>query len=172
MRRKAHGERFSLRGERRSLLGKTKLGGETDSACAETDSVRAEKTRGRAGKGKPARRNLKLARRKTKLGRRMAKLARGRAKSRSERQSLLGKYEARAAGKAPPFEFLPLFSTCPLGGHATPWFTAPWISAPLASLFLDFFHPLNSCHLLVLHSFTPAYWVSDYPFFDSRHCRF
>lgn len=27
MRRKAHGERFSLRGERRSLLGKTKLGG-------------------------------------------------------------------------------------------------------------------------------------------------
>lgn len=158
MRRKARGVRLSLRGERRSLLGKTKLGGETDSA--------------RAGKGKPARRNLKLARRKTKLGRRMAKLARGRAKSRSERQSLLGKYEARAAGKAPPFEFLPLLSTCPLGGHATPWFTAPWISAPLASLFLDFFHPLNSCHLLVLHSFTPAYWVSDYPFFDSRHCRF
>lgn len=152
MRRKAHGERFSLRGERRSLLGKTKLGGE----------------------------------RQTQLARRMAKLARGRAKSRSERQSLFGKCEARAekdeawakngearaAGKAPPFEFLPLLSTCPLGGHATPWFTAPWISAPLASLFLDFFHPLNSCHLLVLHSFTPAYWVSDYPFFDSRHCRF
>ena len=81
--------------------------------------------------------------------------------------------ETRARkGKAPPFEFLPLLSTCPLGGHATPCFTAPWISAPLASLFLDFFHPLNSCHLLVLHSFTPAYWVSDYPFFDSRHCRF
>ena len=117
MRRKAHEERFSLRGERRSLLGKTKLGGETDSACAENGKT-------------------------------------------------------RAAGKAPPFEFLPLLSTCPLGGHATPWVTAPWISAPLASLFLDFFHPLNSCHLLVLHSFTPAYWVSDYPFFDSRHCRF
>ena len=147
--------RAKSRSERQSLLGKCE--------------ARAEKTRGRAGKGKPARRNLKLARRKAKLGRRMAKLARGRAKSRAERQSLLGKCET---GKAPPFEFLPLLSTCPLGGHATPWFTAPWISAPLASLFLDFFHPLNSCHLLVLHSFTPAYWVSDYPFFDSRHCRF
>ena len=162
--------RAKSRSERQSLLGKCE--------ARAAGKVRAEKTRGRAGKGKPARRNLKLARRKTKLGRRMAKLARGRAKSRSERQSLLGKIEAwaagkaRAEGKAPPFEFLPLLSTCPLGGHATPWFTAPWISAPLASLFLDFFHPLNSCHLLVLHSFTPAYWVSDYPFFDSRHCRF
>lgn len=171
MRRKAHGERFSLRGERLSSLGKAKSA-RGNAKLARQAKLARRKPEVRAGKGKPARRNLKLARRKTKLGRRMAKLARGRAKSRSERQSLLGKYEARAAGKAPPFEFLPLFSTCPLGGHATPWFTAPWISAPLASLFLDFFHPLNSCHLLVLHSFTPAYWVSDYPFFDSRHCRF
>ena len=178
MRRKAHGERFSLGEEWRNSRAEGQNHARKGKVCSgkcktrAAGKARSEKTRGRAGKGKPARRKPKLARRKTKLGRRMAKLARGRAKSRSERQSLLGKYEARAAGKAPPFEFLPLLSTCPLGGHATPWFTAPWISAPLASLFLDFFHPLNSCHLLVLHSFTPAYWVSDYPFFDSRHCRF
>ena len=152
MRRKAHRERLSLRGERRSLLGKTKLGGETDSACAENGKVCP-------GKGETWVKNGKTRARK-------GKITLGKAKSAREMRN------SRAAGKAPPFEFLPLLSTCPLGGHATPWFTAPWISAPLASLFLDFFHPLNSCHLLVLHSFTPAYWVSDYPFFDSRHCRF
>lgn len=89
----------------------------------------------------------------------------GTSSSLGERRSLRGEWQnSRAAGKAPPFEFLPLLSTCPLGGHATPWFTAPWISAPLASLFLDFFHPLDFCHLLVLHSFTLAYWVSAYLF--------
>lgn len=114
----------------------------------------------------------KLARRRTQFARRKPGGARGKenllggtSSSLGERRSLGEEWQnSRAAGKAPPFEFLPLLSTCPLGGHATPWFTAPWISAPLASLFLDFFHPLNSCNLLVLHSFTPAYWVSDYPF--------
>lgn len=145
MRRKAHGERFSLRGERRSLLGKTKLGGgDRLSLRGERRSLRGEWRNSRAAGQNHARKGKVCS----------------------------GKCKTRAAGKAPPFEFLPLLSTCPLGGHATPWVTAPWISAPLASLFLDFFHPLNSCHLLVLHSFTPAYWVSDYPFFDSRHCRF
>ncbi len=159
MQRKARGERFSSHGDRRSLLGKTKLGGETDSAWAENGETRA--------------RQAKLARRKPGVARGKENLLGGTSSSLGERRSLGEEWRnSRAAGKAPPFEFLPLLSTCPLGGHATPWFTAPWISAPLASLFLDFFHPLNSCHLLVLHSFTPAYWVSDYPFFDSRHCRF
>lgn len=55
MRRKAHGERFSLRGERQSLLGKTKLGGETDSACAENGKTRARKGKITLGKAKSAR---------------------------------------------------------------------------------------------------------------------
>lgn len=167
MRRKAHGERFSLRGERRSLLGKTKLGG----GGRQTQLARrmAKSARGNAKLARQA----KLARRKPGVARGKENLLGGTSSSLGERRSLGEEWRnSRAAGKAPPFEFLPLLSTCPLGGHATPWFTAPWISAPLASLFLDFFHPLNSCHLLVLHSFTPAYWVSDYPFFDSRHCRF
>lgn len=172
MRRKAHGERFSLRGERRSLLGKTKLGrrmaklargrqssrGENPGSRGERKTC-SEEPQARSEKGEACAENGKTRARK-------GKITLGKAKSAREMRN------SRAAGKAPPFEFLPLLSTCPLGGHATPWFTAPWISAPLASLFLDFFHPLNSCHLLVLHSFTPAYWVSDYPFFDSRHCRF
>lgn len=159
MRRKAHGERFSLRGEWQN------------SRAAGQNHAR---------KGKVCSGNAKLARRQTQLARRKPGVARGKenllggtSSSLGERRSLGEEWQnSRAEGKAPPFEFLPLLSTCPLGGHATPWFTAPWISAPLASLFLDFFHPLNSCHLLVLHSFTPAYWVSDYPFFDSRHLRF
>lgn len=165
MRRKAHGERFSLRGERRSLLGEMQNSrgrqssrGENPGSrgkrktCSEEPQARSEKDEAWAKNGETRARQ--------------GKITLGKAKSAREMRN------SRAAGKAPPFEFLPLLSTCPLGGHATPWFTAPWISAPLASLFLDFFHPLNSCHLLVLHSFTPAYWVSDYPFFDSRHCRF
>lgn len=95
MRRKAHGERFSLRGERRSLLGKTKLGGETDSACAENG-------------------------------------------------------ETRAAGKAPPFEFLPLLSTCPLG-----------FLLPLGSPLLGFLHPLLLFSLTSSTPWIPAtYWFS------------
>ena len=151
MRRKAHGERFSLRGERLSSLGKAKSAREMRNSRGRQSSL------GENPGSRGERKNL--------LG--------GNPSSLGDRRSLGEEWQnSRAAGKAPPFEFLPLLSTCPLGGHATPWFTAPWISAPLASLFLDFFHPLNSCHLLVLHSFTPAYWVSDYPFFDSRHCRF
>ena len=96
MRRKAHGERFSLRGERRSLLGKTKLGG-------------------------------------------------------GDRLSLRGEWQnSRAAGKAPPFEFLPLLSTCPLG-----------FLLPLGSPLLGFLHPLL---LFSLTSSTPCipatYWFS------------
>lgn len=165
MRRKAHGERFSLRGERRSLLGKTKLGGgETDSACAENGKTRARKGKITLGKAKSVR-EMQSSRGENPGSRGERKTCSEEPQARSEKDEAWAKNgEARAAGKAPPFEFLPLLSTCPLGGHATPWFTAPWISAPLASLFLDFFHPLNSCHLLVLHSFTPAYWVSDYPF--------
>lgn len=172
MRRKAHEERFSLRGERRSLLGKTKLGGETDSACAENGKTRARQGKITLGKAKSAR-EMRSSRGENPGSRGERKTCSEEPQARSEKDEAWAKNgETRAAGKAPPFEFLPLLSTCPLGGHATPWVTAPWISAPLASLFLDFFHPLNSCHLLVLHSFTPAYWVSDYPFFDSRHCRF
>ena len=180
MRRKAHGVRFSLRGERRSLLGKTKLGGRQTQLARRM----AKLARGRA-KSRSERQSLLWERRNSRgdglssLGENSGSrgerknLLGGNPSSLGERRSLRGEWQnSRAAGKAPPFEFLPLLSTCPLGGHATPWFTAPWISAPLASLFLDFFHPLNSCHLLVLHSFTPAYWVSDYPFFDSRHLRF
>lgn len=152
MRRKAHGVRLRLRGEWQN------------SRAAGQNHAR---------KGKVCSGNAKLARRKPGVARGKENLLGGTSSSLGERQSLGEEWRnSRAAGKAPPFEFLPLLSTCPLGGHATPWFTAPWISAPLASLFLDFFHPLNSCHLLVLHSFTPAYWVSDYPFFDSRHLRF
>ena len=81
----------------------------------------------------------KLGGRQTQLARRMAKLARGRAKSRSERQSLLGKCEARAAGKAraektlgsPLLGFLHpllLFSLT----SSTPWIPATyWFSIPL-----------------------------------------
>ena len=88
MRRKAHGERFSLRGERRSLLGKTKLWGGGD------------------------------------------------------RLSLRGEWQnSRAEGKAPPFEFLPLLSTCPLG-----------FLLPLGSPLLGFLHPLL---LFSLTSSTP-----------------
>ena len=149
MRRKAHGERFSLRGERRSLLGERRsLGEEWRNSRGKQSSL--GENPGSCGE----RKNL-LEGTSSSLGERRS-LREEWQNSRAEGQSLLGKYEARAAGKAPPFEFLPLFSTCPLGGHATPWFTAPWISAPLASLFLDFFHPLNSCP----------------HFFDSRHCRF
>ena len=179
MRRKAHGERFSLRGERRSLLGKTKLGGGDRLSLREEWRNSRAAGQNHARKGKVCSGNAKLAR-QAKFARRKPGVARGKenllggtSSSLGERRSLGEEWRnSRAEGKAPPFEFLPLLSTCPLGGHATPWFTAPWISAPLASLFLDFFHPLNSCHLLVLHSFTPAYWVSDYSFFDSRHCRF
>ena len=60
MRRKAHGERFSLRGERRSLLGKTKLGGKTDSACAENGKVCPGKGETWVKNGKTRARQAKL----------------------------------------------------------------------------------------------------------------
>ena len=166
MRRKAHGESFSLRGERRSLLGKTKLGRRM--------AKLARKGKITLGKAKSAREMRSSRGRQSSLGEnpgsrgKRKNLLGGNPSSLGDRLSLGEEWQnSRAAGKAPPFEFLPLLSTCPLGGHATPWFTAPWIFAPLASLFLDFFHPLNFCHLLVLHSFTPAYWVSAYLFFNS-----
>ena len=157
-RAKSRSERQSLLRKMRNSRGRQSSLGENPGSrgerktCSEEPQARSEKDEAWAKNGETRARQ--------------GKITLGKAKSAREMQN------SRAEGKAPPFEFLPLLSTCPLGGHATPWFTAPWISAPLASLFLDFFHPLNSCHLLVLHSFTPAYWVSDYPFFDSRHCRF
>lgn len=97
MRRKAHGERFSLRGERRSLGGGDRLS------------------------------------------------------LRGERRSLRGEWQnSRAAGKAPPFEFLPLLSTCPLG-----------FLLPLGSPLLGFLHPLLLFSLTSSTSCIPAtYWFS------------
>lgn len=155
MRRKAHGVRFSSLGERQSLLGKTKL--------ARRMAKLARKGKIALGMAKSAREMRSSRGRQSSRGENPGSrgerknLLEGTSSSLGERRNLGEEWRnSRAAGKAPPFEFLPLLSTCPLGGHATPWFTAPWISAPLASLFLDFFHPLNSCP----------------HFFDSRHCRF
>ena len=147
MRRKAHGERFSLRGERRSLLGKTKLGGETDSACAGNGKTRARKGKITLGKAKSAREMRSSRGRQSSLGENPG--ARGERKTcseepqaRSEKDEAWAKNgEARAAGKAPPFEFLPLFSTCPLE-----------FLLPLGSPLLGFLHPLL---LFSLTSSTP-----------------
>lgn len=89
----------------------------------ETDSACAENGKTRARKGK---------------------ITLGKAKSAREMRN------SRAAGKAPPFEFLPLLSTCPLG-----------FLLPLGSPLLGFLHPLLLFSLTSSTSCIPAtYWFS------------
>lgn len=110
-----------------------------------------------ARKGKVCSGNAKLAR-QAKLARRKPGVARGKenllggtSSSLGERRSLGEEWRnSRAAGKAPPFEFLPLLSTCPIG-----------FLLPLGSPLLGFLHPLL---LFSLTSSTPwisaTYWFS------------